>query len=652
MLELSQPVARGKTRALVLALPLLLGTPSVATLVSELRAQEVPKVKPQYTRLFGADTLSISQAAISPDGRWIAFTHGESDRQNLWLTSVEGGEPVRLTGGRYYDADPKWFPAGDRLAFRSTRPAGPQQDKDYVMTLGIDPDIGEPVGPPRQITLERPLFYALSPDGKWIAYSMWEGESDRRRALKVLPANGGSPRTILSRRMGPLAFSEDGDSIYFAGYLGASRGILRVSVDGGEPEVISAGVEFENFRFSPGARRFAHVIDETGEERTVEVATIDGQPLAHLTVPKRMRLLGYAPDDALLLAITDVVAPLRVMPVSGGAPRQLTEAQAYDIPLAWRPDGEEIFFSTRLNGHGVFMLAPLNGGAMRQVPLPSADSAGIVSGPKLSGTGRHVLYGSLNEDRHTGSLRIFDLEDETSRDLTRSFWTNRYWDVALDGEHFVYWELGDDRYELRSVYPTGSPRTLWSFPKDEEPPAVAVRGDRVAFVGASGDASTLYVGSAGAEVAVPALTVDGEIYIEPAAWAPDGTRIVVVALRGSVMTDALVVGVTPEGRRVGEPRALNLTGGPKWWWDMRWLPDGSGFTVLGQGAEGMVDTEVWLVSLDPETPPLALTKDEQGTIWRYALSPDGRHIAYSIEVPRGSSLWCVDLEEVRQGAGN
>ena len=86
--------------------------------------------------------------------------------------------------------------------------------------------------------------------------------------------------------------------------------------------------------------------------------------------------------------------------------------------------------------------------------------------------------------------------------------------------------------------------------------------------------------------------------------------------------------------------------GPKWWFVTQWLPDESGFLVLGMGAEGLMDTNVWLISLDPRVAPVALTADDPQSVWNFRLSPDGRYVAYSSETQLGGSIWKVDLGEI------
>ena len=55
-------------------------------------------------------------------------------------------------------------------------------------------------------------------------------------------------------------------------------------------------------------------------------------------------------------------------------------------------------------------------------------------------------------------------------------------------------------------------------------------------------------------------------------------------------------------------------------------------------------TDIWLISLREGDRPVNLTRDDPSTMWDYSLSPDGRYIAYPAEIPRGSSIWRIDLQ--------
>jgi hypothetical protein len=73
------------------------------------------------------------------------------------------------------------------------------------------------------------------------------------------------------------------------------------------------------------------------------------------------------------------------------------------------------------------------------------------------------------------------------------------------------------------------------------------------------------------------------------------------------------------------------------WWNLRWLPDSRGILATG------MDGNVWLIPVDPDASPVCLTRDDPNVSWNFVVSPDGRHIAYHVVVPRGSSIWRVDL---------
>jgi Tol biopolymer transport system component len=60
-------------------------------------------------------------------------------------------------------------------------------------------------------------------------------------------------------------------------------------------------------------------------------------------------------------------------------------------------------------------------------------------------------------------------------------------------------------------------------------------------------------------------------------------------------------------------------------------------------ADQIVDSNIWMVPVDPSGAPVALTEEDIGPAYGYSLSPDGRFIAYQSEKELGSSLWLVDL---------
>ena len=110
----------------------------------------------------------LSDPQASPDGERVAYVlrttdlEADAGRTDLWLVSVSGGEPRRLTTHEAADTSPRWSPDGASLYFLSTRSGSSQ-----VWRLPVGG------GEARQVTdLELDVANLLvSPDGRHLAFS-------------------------------------------------------------------------------------------------------------------------------------------------------------------------------------------------------------------------------------------------------------------------------------------------------------------------------------------------------------------------------------------------------------------------------------------------------------------------------------------------
>ena len=133
--------------------------------LSIVRAQSGQKRAITFSDLISMHRVSDPQ--ISPDGAWVAYTVATPDLDanrsgsNIWMVAVSGGAARELTtSGK--DSRPRWSPDGKSIAFLSSRGGVPQV---YIISLAG----GEPA---RLTSISTGADNELwSPDGKSIAFT-------------------------------------------------------------------------------------------------------------------------------------------------------------------------------------------------------------------------------------------------------------------------------------------------------------------------------------------------------------------------------------------------------------------------------------------------------------------------------------------------
>jgi len=630
---------------------------SVANAQTESK-KDVPQIEPRYTQVFASDTVDIMFPRPSPDGRWIVYSHatGAEATAGLRLLSVKGGEPIELTSGNL-DVRTGWFPTSDRIVFQSNSVNG-------LMTMAIDPETGAATGPAKRLTLEDAFGPSpVSPDGQWIAYRVWATEgAELGMAIKVIPARGGNARTVLRLPRKPqLRFwSRDGRHLYFtwSDTPGARSKMWRVAVDGGDPEVleeIPTGSSAPDLRYrlvrSETATSAGDVVNEI-------VRVPDRQTLATVSLPREMRGGQFTSDGRYLMTvIRNSVSPLRILPVAGGAMRQLGDARADDTPIGWTPDGERVIYQTRLDGRVAMMAVPVEGGAAEEYTIiPDLHRSSYRYPVIVSESGRYIAFTS-SEDGGPETLKIARVSDGQVRQVTDSVASLEL--KGLDapgglptvGDEFLYMERRGDRNELRITSFQGPSRLIRSFPQDLGTRTFwGVYEDRVAWTEAAGDSVAIVVADGPDDPVRRLALVDG--LFDDLVWSPDGRWLAASFYkRGSDGPGfkILLIPMTADGEAASAPRYIDTQIGVGY--GIRWLPDSQALTIFAQTLPHY-GTDVWLFSIREGEQPVAITRDEDSEFWYYQLSPDGRYIAYQGEIQRGSSLWMIDLGDALASNGN
>ncbi|MCK5944880.1 MAG: S9 family peptidase [Planctomycetes bacterium] len=162
------------------------------------------------------------------------------------VDAIEGGTPRQLTNGDFDHSSARWMPDGKSLVFSGKR----IPDADWVLQesevyrVSLDGEITaltDHVGPDASP--------AVSPDGKWIAYTRRERTADTYNVDDVwlMAADGSEPRRLasLDRRPGNLMWTDDGAHVLVSVSDHGERHVIAVEVASGETAKITpAGGQF------------------------------------------------------------------------------------------------------------------------------------------------------------------------------------------------------------------------------------------------------------------------------------------------------------------------------------------------------------------------------------------------------------------------
>jgi len=267
---------------------------------------------------------SVTQPALSPDGRMLTFVRGSSTFAapgEIYIKILPAGQPVELTHDNLSKMSPIFSPDGSRVAYTTltgfswdtwVTPLFASQPERWLSNASglvwVAPErlmfseikSGEHMaivsstesrGDSRDIYVpphERGMAHRsyLSPDGKWVVLA--EMDNGEWLPCRVVPFSGASPGRSVGLPDVPCtngAWSADGKWIYLSLHNKDSFHIWRQRFPDGRAEQITSGpTDEEGIALSPDGR---HLITSVGfRQRTVSIHDASGD--------RRISLEGYA----------------------------------------------------------------------------------------------------------------------------------------------------------------------------------------------------------------------------------------------------------------------------------------------------------------------------------------------------------------------
>jgi len=218
----------------------------------------------------------VRDPQIAPNGTKIVYQRMQFDimedrsKGNLWMINTDGSNHRPLTTGMQNDRSPRWSPDGKKLIYLSAK-----EDRTQIYLRWMDN------GMEARLTnlTDSPGALTWSPDGKWLAFSMFvpsKGASLTSMPAKPKGAKWNAPPVYIDK----LKFKADGQSTILPdGY----RQVFIVSTEGGTPRQITAGdYNYNGISWRPDSKA---IVVSTNQKDNWQAAPNDVIPLMENGLP-------------------------------------------------------------------------------------------------------------------------------------------------------------------------------------------------------------------------------------------------------------------------------------------------------------------------------------------------------------------------------
>jgi eukaryotic-like serine/threonine-protein kinase len=384
-------------------------------------------------------------AAISPDGKYVAYVRDDSRQRSLWLRQVGTTSDIQISP----QTDAGWItfsPDGTHLYWTN-----------FFGDLFRMPVLGGA----KSLLMKRSGSIAFSPDGKRFAFVRGDYPSQGESSLLVANLDGSGEQRIASRNKpetfasGP-AWSPDGKVIACAALntntRGEYKGLVEVQVESGAQRSITSQIWDE-------VNDLEWLSDGTGLLVLATDQDLFAQKIWQLSYPsgevRRITndfdsygALSLTADSAMLVTVQEGQAAYIWLVPHGETSRakRITSRAGKYFGISWTPDGKLVYASDASGDWDIWIMGPA-GGDGRQLTVNA--KANLL--PSVSPDGRYIIFTS----NRSGSANIWrmgidggNLKQLTNGNLDYSS------SLSPDGKWVVY------------VHESASTSTLWKVSID------------------------------------------------------------------------------------------------------------------------------------------------------------------------------------------
>ena len=572
-----QPKSRRAWLPWVIAAALLMGT-AVWEMLRPAAAPPNPLERAHFTRVTDFESV---EAAISPDGRFVAFVSDHDGPFDVWLTQVGTGRLINLTQGK---AGPLPGP------LRSAGFSGDGSEiwvggGDVGLRLRLMPLTG---GPPRNFLGEEAANLAWSPDGERIVYHTFSNGDP----MFVADRSGANARRIFGDQPGIHnhfpTWSPDGRWIYFVHGTPSTKemDLWRIDPDGSHAERLTQRNTDIAYPTPAGNRTVFYVAhDGDGSGPWLWAFDLKRRDSRRVSIGLEQYTSVQASADGhkLVATISNPVAGLWSIPILN-RPAEEHDVKPFTVPtvraLAPRFGGSSLFYLSSLGaGDGLWRLRD---GHATEI-WKGADGA-LLETPAVSPDGRRVAIVLRRNGKR--QLHVLSADGAELQPIVEGIVAQGSSCWSPDG---------------RWIVTGGSDATgpgLFKIPLEGGSPVRLIAG--------------------------PALNP---------VWSPDGSLIAYAGT--NVSTFAPLLAVRPDGTSVKLPQISVRRLGER----VRFLPDGKSLIYM-QGL--LASQDFWLLDLaSMKSHPLTRLQN-RAAMRTFDVTSDGKQIVFD-RLRENSQVVMIDL---------
>jgi Tol biopolymer transport system component len=425
----------------------------------------------------------LTHVALSPDGKYLAYTDNPGGRQSLWVRQVDGTNPLELIPPRPVGYWGVAFARDGASIFYAVKSSDDPGGSIYQI-----PFLG---GPSRKIVTDVDSPPALSPDGRQLAYLRADYPERGASALMIAGADGSNARALAVRRPPEFfapgffvapSWSPDGSRLVTPVRNSQTRsatlvtiGLAGPSTALGASDEAPLGQRFTDIGFTSWvANGVVFITRGVGGLATGSGGQVWLQPYPQGTAQRLTndlidyRSSGAGGDGTSIVSVgLDASPSLWTIPLDGkGEPRRLPSLR-YDgtFGVCWTADGRIVFTSPVRGALQIWTMEA--DGSNRRALTTEGNSAW----PALSRDGRFVVFSSVRGEQR-GIWRMNP--DGTEPRLIAAVPNAAYFDTMADGQWITFtsdqdgspslWRVASgggtperivERFERASLSPSG-----------------------------------------------------------------------------------------------------------------------------------------------------------------------------------------------------